>query len=364
MIVKNELKTIYKTLASTLPHVNRFTILDSGSTDGTQQAVSKAADEFDTPGRVFEEDFEDFATSRNRCIELAEREAIFFLTMDANDELRRGDRLVDWCQQYRNKPEPACHSFLMRVHWNHEVFSMQRVFRSDANCRYVGAVHEYLKTEEPPGLTIDDANVFHDRGNDEATSHERWLRDCTILERALRRDPSDSRSQFYLAQSYVSIGRYAEGFEYYTKRIEAAGADEETYEALYRRAELADRFLDFPWRQVEQMYLQAHRHSPGRAEPLVRIGQHYAERQDFAAAYRCLRHACDMPEPSGLNMNVDLELYRYGRWDLLGSVAYYVERYDEGAIAIRTALKFAGLSPESRWQLEQNLKVYEMRRSG
>ncbi len=361
MIVRDERHALHKTLSSALPYVDRFTILDTGSTDSTPELIGEVSAKFGAVGRVFEEPFVDFAVSRNRCIELAAAEAEFFLTMDANDELRNGDALVAWCRRYRARTEPAYDSFLMRVQWNHEQFCMQRLFRSDAPCEYVGAVHEYLKTREPPVATVEGAYIYHDRQADEAASHARWLRDAALLERELSRDPGNARNLFYLAQTYACIGRYTDAFRYYTARARMGNDDEETWQALYRRAELAERFLDVPWPQVEAMYVQAFRHTPVRAEPLVRIGRHYAAAQDPVKAYRCLRKACDMPVPAGARMTVDLELYEYGRWDLLGSVAWHVGRYDEGREAIRKALRYPRLSESVRRQLMINLAVYDQR---
>lgn len=358
MIVKNERLTIQKTLASTLPHVDRYTILDTGSTDGTQEIIQALSKEHSTPGRVLEEPFVDFATSRNRCLALAGQEAVYFLSMDANDELREGGALVDWCRTYQSMKGPEHHSFLVRVRWNNELFSMQRLFRSDAGCRYVGRIHEHLETEVPPSLTVESAYVFHERDADEAKSRERWVRDCQLLEEELEDRPEDSRAMFYLAQSYVLTGRYQEGFDLYSSRAALGGPDEETFIALFRRAELAERFLQKPWEEIEQMYQQAHHHSPTRAEPLVRLGHHHANQGDYERAYHYLRHACDLPIPYDCTMNIDLELYEFGRWDLLGSVAYFVGRYDEGMQAIEKAMRFPDVTPEARRQLQINLQVY------
>jgi hypothetical protein len=67
MIVKDEARTIARTLLSAKPHIDRWCILDTGSTDGTQAIVCDAMS--DTPGELREELFVDFATTRNRGLE-------------------------------------------------------------------------------------------------------------------------------------------------------------------------------------------------------------------------------------------------------------------------------------------------------
>ena len=57
MIVKNEARGIVDTLASVIPFVDRWTILDTGSTDGTQDLIRQHVG---PDGQLFEEPFVDF----------------------------------------------------------------------------------------------------------------------------------------------------------------------------------------------------------------------------------------------------------------------------------------------------------------
>src|SRR6185436_6221997 len=66
MIVKDEATRINAVLASYRPYIDAWTILDTGSTDGTQDLVKRALEGI--PGRLFEEPFVDFAASRNRAL--------------------------------------------------------------------------------------------------------------------------------------------------------------------------------------------------------------------------------------------------------------------------------------------------------
>lgn len=63
MIIKNEVKTIGKTLESVRSAVDFVTVVDTGSTDGTQEAVTAAL--AGTPYQLMEHPFEDFSTMRN-----------------------------------------------------------------------------------------------------------------------------------------------------------------------------------------------------------------------------------------------------------------------------------------------------------
>ena len=92
MIVKNEASSIVGTIESVRGIVDRYTILDTGSTDGTKELIREAFR--GTPGNIYEEPFVDFATTRNRAIELEGTKSIFALMLSGDEYLRQGALLA------------------------------------------------------------------------------------------------------------------------------------------------------------------------------------------------------------------------------------------------------------------------------
>ena len=85
MIVRDESRVLARCLQSVAPFIDRYCIVDTGSTDGTQaipRAVLGAM-----PGEVHERPWRDFATNRNEAIALASPGADYLLVMDADDVL-------------------------------------------------------------------------------------------------------------------------------------------------------------------------------------------------------------------------------------------------------------------------------------
>src|SRR5271166_505862 len=88
IMVKDEVNVIIPTLQPFIDAgITNFLVLDTGSTDGTQ---IKAREYFDQCGfehaYIVEEPFVDFATSRNRALDIAEQiftNTTFFLMLDA-----------------------------------------------------------------------------------------------------------------------------------------------------------------------------------------------------------------------------------------------------------------------------------------
>src|SRR5262245_1412383 len=89
MIVKNEARTIERCLASVRAFIDAWVIVDTGSTDGTPDAVRQAL--ADLPGALFERQWRDFGSNRSEAIELARGRADYLLVVDADEVLTVDD---------------------------------------------------------------------------------------------------------------------------------------------------------------------------------------------------------------------------------------------------------------------------------
>src|SRR3954469_3762561 len=85
MIVKNESKVIARCLKAARPLVDHWVIVDTGSTDGTQDLVRALLK--DVPGELHERPWQDFAHNRAEALELARGKADYLLVVDADDSL-------------------------------------------------------------------------------------------------------------------------------------------------------------------------------------------------------------------------------------------------------------------------------------
>ncbi len=71
MIVKNEAHVIQRCLATVRPIIDHWVIVDTGSTDGTQDIIRAAM--ADMPGSLVERPWVDFAHNRSEALRLADR---------------------------------------------------------------------------------------------------------------------------------------------------------------------------------------------------------------------------------------------------------------------------------------------------
>jgi len=91
MIVKDDAHRLTTCLTSVRPFVDRWTIVDTGSTDGTQSVIRELLR--DTPGELVERPWVDAAHNRNEALDLCRASehaepGDYALVIDADDRVR------------------------------------------------------------------------------------------------------------------------------------------------------------------------------------------------------------------------------------------------------------------------------------
>ena len=82
MIVKNESKIIERCLKSVYHLIDTWCIVDTGSTDGTQDIIKEFLK--DKPGELIERPWVNFGHNRNEALSLARRWGEWILLTDAD----------------------------------------------------------------------------------------------------------------------------------------------------------------------------------------------------------------------------------------------------------------------------------------
>ncbi|HEY9722368.1 MAG TPA: glycosyltransferase [Oscillatoriaceae cyanobacterium] len=335
MIVKNEVDDLVRTLASVRPYIDAWTILDTGSTDGTQAQIRALLAE--VPGALHERPFVDFATTRNAALALAGTECEYLLCLDAEDVLHEGARLREFLESPVAAGQDA---FYLTVNTGGMSFCSPRLSRAGAGWRYRGVVHELLMgpQDQIPQVVVPGVTITQTRSSASAArTRARWERDLQLLLAEVARHPEDTRSVFYLAQTYACLGGDAEAIAWYRRRIELGGWHEEVYAAIMMLARLTAN-CGHPWPEVQQLYLEAFAIAPHRAEPLCAIAQHYLDERAFPVAFVFAQRAQQLPYPAQDRLFVDAEIYAWRAAALVGITAYHVGAFELGEHATRHAL--------------------------
>ena len=340
MIVKNEAQRIKATLESVRPWVDGWTILDTGSTDGTQEIIREVMG--DVPGELFEEPIItyldtgiiDFAATRNRGLELAGEGSTFLLLLNGDDALLDGEQLRKFCQEKREDRSGAY--FLRVVGCPRGEYDSSRLMRTSAGWRYTMVTHEVL-CGSTPVLGRAPARIHHEEAP-LANRISRWQQDVVVLPRWLQEHPEDARAIFYLAQTYECLGEYAQAVPLYLRRVEIGGWAEEVYEAR-RRAAQCSGHLGRPWPEVQQLYLDAHAGLPRRAEALYAVAEHWHRADNHALAYLFASRVDALPVPERDSYFVDREAHEWRAADIMAVHGFYLDEREAGRKAAAKAAR-------------------------
>lgn len=350
MMVKDEAASIVASIESCRPFVDRIVILDTGSTDGTQKLARGAAG--DVSFELYEEPFVDYGSTRNRALFLAGEETVFTIMLSGDETLERGDALRSFCESVRTMPMPA---FLLEVDFGEQcIYASTRLARAGSGWRYVGRVHEVMvgPEGEAADMVVPDARIRHRKSCTSGQDKRKWERDLELLLADHQSEPTNPRTVFYLAQTYQCLGKLEKASKFYARRAQMQGWSEETYMALFRRAECRELMGDVGAARLG--FLQAHSASPERAEPLYRIALSYYKEQEHHLTYLFAKRASELPMPTGLRLFLNPTVYAYGAHDLVATSAFYV---GERAAGIRSGCRALRAAPGDE-RVAKNLSFY------
>ena len=336
MIVKDETAVIRRCLDSVRPIIDYWVIVDTGSSDGTQDMIRRHF--ADLPGELHERPWKNFGHNRSEALELARGKGDYSFVMDADAVLKLDPGFA--------MPPLTADSYDALILYSGILYHRKQFMRSALPWRYEGVLHEYPVCEAAvsegfiPGLTT----VMHTDGA-RAKDPNRFRRDAEILEAALREKPDEPRNVFYLAQSYRDAGNISKAIETYRRRAALGGWIEEAWYSLYQIGVLQAR-IGTNWPEAMATLLSAWQHTPQRAEPLFQIGMYYQHKREFHAAHPFLAEAMRVPTPDTRRLFVETSLYDYLIKLEYAVTCYWTGRHKE-AIALNDELLASPLLPEN-----------------
>lgn len=344
LMVKNEEKRIEVSLDSVKNEVDGIILFDTGSSDNTVSVVKKYAKKNNLHLHLIEGVFEDFATSRNKMLEYSNSFLYDYLILfDCNDELRiENEEGSEGSRSLKELLEKEkADAFLMHQKWyigpgyNLNYYNI-KIIKPNLGFNYKGSVHEYIETPEGANVKklADNVIIFQDRAADnDGKTFSRWEKDAVLLQKDLKKNPDDGRTQYYLAQTLSGLGKKEEAFEFYKLRAQnITGFYEERFLSMMNCGHIvSDQSEKIKW------FLKALEIN-NRAEPLVEIAKIYRIQNQFHLSYIFAKPACDLTFPSECLLNVDKKCYSHDRWHELSIVCYYLQKYKEGQEACQKAL--------------------------
>lgn len=345
MIVKDESEFIEECLNSVKPLIDYWVIVDTGSTDGTQEIIKECMKSI--PGELHERPWVDFAHNRNEALELAKDKADYFFWID-------GDDWVEMDSDF-TLPELTKDSYLIKVCCSGSEFYRHHLLTTDLDWRWEGVVHESLSYDQPfTSETLKGINYCFTRAGNRSNSKEKYIKHAEILENGLKKEPNNGRYVFYLAQSYRDAEEPEKALAWYQKRVEMGGWPEEVYLSLLQIAKLRQN-LHYDNEKVIESYYRAHRYRPHRLEPIYYLSEIFNQQNQHELAYECLKGVSVIPQPSTVDV-----LFRESwieKWGLLFQLSissFYLGHYHESLAACDKLLTLPDLPDNFRQQTVAN----------
>lgn len=348
MIVKNENPILKRCLESVMPFIDYWVIVDTGSTDGTQELIKQTMK--DVPGELHERPWVNFAHNRNEALELARNHADYILIMDADDKLDypAGHKLPELKDDGYQLKVVAGQFSQLRPHF----------IKSAKPWHWVGVMHEHLACSGDLEISLLPDIIYVDtREGARSKDPEKYIKDARVLEEALKKEPDNARYAYYLAQSYRDADEKELALKWYQKRIEMSGAPEETFGAKLQYALIAQK-LNYSEEDVINSFYRAHRERPHRAEPIYYLAEIYTHQRRPDLAYATIKYLDLIPKPPQSDASVNQDwIEKYGLSILLSFNAYMIGHYQESIDICDKILAMPDLPIGWRKQTEENRKL-------
>jgi glycosyltransferase involved in cell wall biosynthesis len=356
MIVKNEAAVIMRCLDSCLPLLDYVLIVDTGSSDGTQQLIRQFLQETGLPGSVVDEPWQDFAHNRSSALQkLRQRPELDYSLMIDADEVLHYEADFD-AALFKQQLDQDVYDIETR--YGNINYLRPQLCSNHLPFYYKGILHEYLElnqsfTREPL------KGLYNTPLPDGARSRnpQKYQEDAAALEAALEHETDKQlqrRYTFYLAQSYRDCKEFDKALNAYARRTHQGGWDEEIYYSFLSIARIQE-YLGYSKEYVLNNYFEAHEIKPSRLEALHGAVSYCRKNQKMGLAYLISKGALEQKAPPDALFS-EQWIYDYGILDEYTIAAYWAGHYAESYKACMQLLKSPLVPVRERNRIQTNAK--------
>jgi glycosyltransferase involved in cell wall biosynthesis len=270
-MVKNETRIIERLMGSVKGKVDAIVICDTGSTDDTVEKARAWLATNDMSGGIFEYTFKNFGKSRTESFHCCQR----WVTDAGWDATKTWALLLDGDMMLSDPLNRAQLATLdlaqagvsLKQSAGSLIYSNVRVLRCSEPWICKGATHEAWTCPHNKHTTLLDKPVLIDHG-DGGCKADKYPRDVRLLKEDLEEMPNDTRTHFYLGQTYLCMRDWPNAIATLKRRIELGGWDEEVYIARHYLGECYENMGD----SANAIYtlLGAWQARPFRTEAMIR----------------------------------------------------------------------------------------------
>jgi predicted O-methyltransferase YrrM len=342
IMVKNGGEQFEKMLQDNMHLIDRWTILDTGSTDNTIDIIERTL-VGKKRGELYHEPFLNFRDSRNRLLELAGETCKFTLMLD-DTYVVQGD-LREFLNEVRG--DQFSDSFTLYIKSDDVEYGSNRVLKTDRKLKYRFKIHEVIQDTNNKNVVIPilRSHILDGRFEymEERTMARKQL-DLRLLQEEIDEDPDNPRSYYYMAQTYNLLKEYEKAYEYFMLRADhpVDGFIQEKIDSVFEGARCANFQLDKPWAECEALYKRAYELDKTRPDSLYFIGIHYYLENDRKSAYDYFKLAFEIGYPIHCQYSLKPTLSYHFLPKFLTQLCYEYENYTLGEQCARLFLEKNG----------------------
>lgn len=356
MIVKDENKVIERCLDSVKPLIDYWVIVDTGSSDKTMEIIRTTMKGI--PGELHQRPWTNFEVNRNEALKLAKGKGDYLLFIDA-------DEVFSYENDFSFPPlENDFYTFIVKNEANGNItseYTRMLLVNNRLPWCWKGVIHEDLFCPEAKSFSIMTGiyNISRTMEGARGQDPKKYLKDAEVLEKALEKEPNNTRYIYYLAASYYNAGVFEKALSNFQKRTALEPGrmgSEEIYNSLYFIGciQLA---LKADLKTIIDSFSLAHLYSPARAEPLYQLGSYLIEQNALLLADLVLQKALQLQppsHPSGANYVITW-IYDWGVLHRSAECAFKLGRYPEAKEALQKLIT-KPLPPDLLEAMKTNLE--------
>lgn len=338
IMVKNGGDLFEKMLLENIKWIDRWTILDTGSTDNTIEIINRVL-VGKKKGKLYQEPFINFRESRNRCLELCETNCKYNVMLDDTyiiqgdfrgflDEVR-GDQFAD--------------SYSLLIKSDDTEYYSNRVTKSKNKLRYIYTIHEVIQKDDNINVVIPATRswIFDMRADYmENRTMGRKEYDLECLFDMIKEYPDDPRHLYYVAQTYNLLEKPELAAEYFFKRAfhPVEGFDQEKIDALFEMTRIYNYKLNKPWEECERYYKLVCEWDPERPEGFYFLAIHYYLEGKMDIAYPYFKKALEVGFPVHRQYSLKPTLSYFYAPKFVAQLAYGFKEFNIGKKACEVFL--------------------------
>jgi tetratricopeptide (TPR) repeat protein len=293
------------------------------------------------PGELVQSEWINFSHNRNQALLAAKAKADYVLLIDADDVFNVTDPNV-----FKNL---KAKNYLININSYGMQYKRICLVHNKSDALYKGALHEVIVSSYPSELLNGIEMKIIGGG---ARHHDtlKFQKDAELLQKEVDLDPTNTRSTFYLAQSYRDAEENKKAIYYYKQRILLGGWEEEVYISQFQIGVCAERL----GQKDEAMlnYLRAYNYRPSRAEAIYNLSVLCRNLSMNQLGYIFAKKGVEIPFPNDI-LFVEKNVHDYLMVFELSIHAYWVGKYQE---AVDNCTKLAKIPNVPQSILDQNEK--------